>query len=181
MKEAKIMRKGILIGIGILIILLALAGTGSAYPDGSAGWACSACHSANGSFNTNFFIDNHKFNGTSVPDVKGASDSCNHCHIQKPAGMNNYNMNLTSNGSFYNSTHRYNATILAANISSSPGCYNCHVNVSYNNFSLLTGDPTYLNSSVCEDCHKAKYDNWTNTMHRVILTKNTTAQAMNIT
>ena len=30
MKEAKIMRKGILIGIGILIILLALAGTGSA-------------------------------------------------------------------------------------------------------------------------------------------------------
>ncbi|MCX9086567.1 MAG: ammonia-forming cytochrome c nitrite reductase subunit c552 [Candidatus Methanoperedens sp.] len=172
------MRKGILIGIGILIILLALAGTGSARPTGYGDTACNTCHNTGG-FNITNYDKIHKFDGISA---RNDTQSCGYCHIQPPSGAANpYNMNLTSNGSYYNGTHRYNATTLAANISSSPGCSNCHDNVTGNNFTLLTGTPTYLNSSVCEDCHKAKYDNWTNTMHRVILTKNTTAQAMNIT
>ena len=172
------MRKGILIGIGILIILLALAGTGSAKSIGAnyAGTNCTYCHPAGlgplGADGLNYY-SNHNFNGISYPLVV---TGCTECHVNLTTFLP-----LTANGSFYNSTHRYNATTLVANnISSSPGCYNCHVNVSYNNFTLLTGTPTYLNSSVCEDCHKAKYDNWTNTMHRVMLTKNTSGAVMNL-
>lgn len=137
------MRKGILIGIGILIILLALAGTGSANPSGSLGSNCAGCH----------------------PSITSAM------------------------ATFYDQTHRYNATSIAYNVTANNTLYcdKCHVDVSTHgmaevmNFSLRTGDPTYLNSSVCEDCHKAKYDNWTNTMHRVMLSKNTSAAVMNLT
>src|SRR3972149_7108279 len=49
------------------------------------------------------------------------------------------------------------------------------------NLSLINnGTSTYLNSTTCKNCHKAKYDNWTNTLHRVMLTENTTAQAMGL-
>lgn len=136
-KEKKIMRKGIIIGIGILIILLALAGTGSALPGGFAG---------------NF--------------------NCNGCHPSITPG----------NATFYNQTHRYNATVI-----NPPYCDTCHVDVSKKgtvpdpmNFTLRTGNATYLNSSVCETCHKKKYDDWYGTMHRVMLTNKTKAQAMNL-
>ncbi|VVB54186.1 Cytochrome c7 c [uncultured archaeon] len=136
MKEDKIMRKGILTGIGILIILLALAGIGSAYPNGGLGWGCTTCHSS------------------ITPSM----------------------------ATFYNQTHRYNDTVINPLY-----CDTCHVDVSKKvslpnpmNFSLRTGTPTYLNSSVCEDCHKVKYDNWRNTMHRVMLTKNTSGALMNL-
>lgn len=172
------MRKGILIGIGILIILLALAGTGSAKAVGAdySGSSCTYCHPAGSppldAEGLNY-KNNHNFNGISYPLVL---NGCTECHINVTTFLP-----LTANGSYYNGTHRYNATTLAANISSSPGCSNCHDNVTGNNFTLLTGTPTYLNSSVCEDCHKAKYDNWTNTMHRVMLTKNTSGALMNLT
>ena len=171
------MRKGIILVIGILIILLALAGTGSAWPS-QAGTGCSGCHSAGG-FDGVFFNDTHKFNGISRPVV---ADSCAYCHIQPPSGgMNSYNMNLSSNGSFYNSTHRYNDTILASEIMVAPACGNCHLNVTNNSFTILTGDATYLTSSVCKVCHEKKYDDWYGTMHRVMLTTNTSGEAMNLT
>ena len=172
------MRKGILIGIGILIILLALAGIVSAQPYlGYAYSTCSGCHT-NGSFNGTFFDNTHKFNGSTVTSAA----SCNNCHIKKPgSGANNYNMTLTSNGSYYNETHRYNATTLASEKLTATACYKCHVDVNANDFNLSNGTASYLGSAMCENCHKAKYDNWRNTMHRVILTENTTAQAMNLT
>ena len=122
-----------IIGIGILVILLALAGTVSAKPDGSLGFSCNNCHSA-----------------------------------------------ITiENASFYNQTHRYNETII-----NPPNCDNCHESVAatpFNmNLNLKKGTPTYLTSAMCENCHKAKYDNWTNTLHRVMLTEKSKAQAMGL-
>ncbi|CAG0978603.1 hypothetical protein METP3_01937 [Methanosarcinales archaeon] len=247
----KIMRKGIILGIGILIILLALAGTGSAHP--SYGGTCVGCHGA--SFNGTLFSINHKFDGVSAPNVDAPNNNCAKCHSNPPsvmsltligqnysikhnginasgyimsganctychvdpAGLGNFTLlstatyfkqihkfngivipnnatgctechtdvmvfsSLKSNGSSYNSTHRYNNTILASEMLSAPACGNCHADVINNNFTRLTGNATYLTSSVCEDCHKAKYDNWTNTLHRVMLTDNITAEAMNLT
>lgn len=171
------MRKGIILGTGILIILLALAGTGSAHSAyGFATAGCNYCHNGVGPWpgsNATYFKSIHEFDGNSEPST---SNSCTHCHVDPT----NANFSLISNGSFYNSTHRYNATTLASVKLIGTGCINCHVNASYNNFTLLTGTPSYLTSSVCEDCHKAKHDNWTNTMHRVMLTDNITAQAMNL-
>ncbi|MFZ3168273.1 MAG: ammonia-forming cytochrome c nitrite reductase subunit c552 [Candidatus Methanoperedens sp.] len=173
------MRKGILIGIGILIILLALAGTGSARPSYSSNCGQGGCHTANGSFNGTIYANIHKFDGISAPTTTLVS--CGYCHIQPPSGAPNpYNMSLTSNGSSYNGTHRYNATTLASVILAAPACFNCHDNVTNNSFTRLSDTPTYLNSTTCSNCHKAKYDNWTNTMHRVMLTNNTTAVAMNL-
>ncbi|MBZ0174571.1 MAG: ammonia-forming cytochrome c nitrite reductase subunit c552 [Candidatus Methanoperedens sp.] len=171
------MRKGIILGIGILIILLALAGTGSAKSGFTAG-NCSYCHVDLNIDSTltsqgNNFKDIHKFNGNAVPTNVS---SCSTCHTNLATTF----FPLTSNGSSYNSTHRFNSTMLASKLFAAPACGNCHVNANGNNFTLLTGTPTYLNSSVCEDCHKAKYDNWTNTMHRVMLTKNTSGAAMNL-
>ena len=131
------MRKGILIGIGILIILLALAGTGSAKSDSSFGTNCGGCHIS--------------MIAPITPDK------------------------LTGAGNFFNSTHRYTASTITP-----PACASCHTNVN-TNFNLSTGTPTYLNSTTCSKCHKAKYDNWTNTMHRVMLTKNTSGALMNLT
>lgn len=173
-KENKIMRKGIILGIGIFIILLALAGTGSA----KSVWTCGSltygsCHDGGNVSIKNYFSDIHKFNGSSIPLE---ASSCTHCHTNLSTTW----LPLTSNGSLYNSTHRYNATTLASEILTAPACYNCHVDVNGSDFNLSTGTATYLTSSVCKDCHKAKYDNWTNTSHRVMLTDNVTAQAMNL-
>jgi formate-dependent nitrite reductase cytochrome c552 subunit len=124
MKENKIMRKGIIFGIGILIILLALAGTGSASLDQHRGLDCYSCHSS-GQFTSN-------------------------------------------QTTFYNQTHRYNDTVQIV-----PICTVCHAGTwTYGSFdfSLKTGTPTYMGSAICEDCHKAKYDIWSNTTHAVMLT-----------
>jgi formate-dependent nitrite reductase cytochrome c552 subunit len=169
-------RNLVLMGLGILVILLALAGTGSARP--SYGNNCGSCHNADGSFDGNIFAKVHKFDGISAPS---ATLSCGYCHIQPPRGSANpYNMSLTSNGSLYNSTHRYNATTLASVKLAAPACADCHVDVINNDFTRLSGTPTYLASTTCENCHKAKYDNWTNTLHRVMLTEKSKAQAMNL-
>lgn len=170
------MRKGIILGIGILIILLALAGPGSAKSSGYGSANCDYCHGVDAPSLTTEgrnYLHNHNFNGTTYPRVL---TGCLECHTDLTSFLP-----LTSNGTFYNQTHRYNSTILAVNISVAPGCANCHGNVSADNFTLITDTPTYLNASICEDCHKAKYDNWTDTMHRVILTSNVTAAAMNLT
>ena len=116
------------------------------------------------------FKDVHKFNGISVPSN---GSSCLTCHTDLSAFLP-----LTATGSSYNTNHRYSATTLAAKMLPAGGCANCHVNAPGNNFNLLSGTPTYLGSSVCKDCHSAKYNNWTNTMHRVMLTPGTTAQEM---
>ncbi len=63
---------------------------------------------------------------------------------------------------------------------SQPACYACHVDAVSNNFNFLTGTPTYLKSTFCENCHKKKYDDWQGTMHRVMLTSNSTAKAMGL-
>ena len=170
------MKKKILIGLGILVILLALAGTVSARP--AYGASCSGCHSSSGSFSGTIYANVHKFDGISAPT---ATVSCGYCHIQPPNGTANpYNMGLTSNGSLYNSTHRYNATTLASVKLAAPACGNCHADVINNDFTRLSGTPTYLTSTTCENCHKPKYDNWTNTLHRVMLTPKDKAMAMNL-
>jgi hypothetical protein len=171
-------RESIIIGLGILIILLALAGTGSAHSVyGNIGATCSFCHigfptplTANGIF----FKDNHKFDGLTEPLTSAAS--CTNCHTN----LTTVFLPLTSNGSFYNSTHRYNDTTLASARLGPPACYNCHVDVNGSNFAFLSGPPTYLRSETCQNCHKLKYDDWQGTMHRVMLTKNSTAQAMGL-
>src|SRR5665648_1053239 len=129
------MKKGIILGIGILIILLALAGTGSAKANGVFGPMCFSCHST-----------------TTYPG-------------------------LNSVGLHFSATHRANATSITP-----PTCTNCHVNVSAetDTFALLTGTPTYLGSDACENCHKAKYDKWSNTLHAVMFTPRVDAEAMNL-
>jgi len=153
------------VGIGILLMLLVLVGTGSADP--SQGTDCISCHSFDGSI----FLNTHLFDGISAPTVYS---SCTKCHNAEESAS------LTSTGSFYSSTNRYNATTLASEILAAPGCGICHVDVVGNNFNLLTGTPTYLTSKTCQACHKAKYDNWSNTLHAVMLTPKVKAQAMNL-
>lgn len=154
------MRKGIIFGIGILIILLALAGTGSARP--AYGAVCSGCHSANGSFNGTIFANVHKFDGVSAPTLTA---SCGHCHNQPPSGSANpYNMSLTLNGSFYNSTHRNTTTLASVNLAA-PACGNCHNNNTGNNFSLISGAGTNLSTNTCVYCHPKLFDDWNVSFH----------------
>lgn len=174
----KILRNRIILGIGIVITLLALAGIGSARFAYQSD--CSFCHddyprplTADGIF----FNETHKFNGVSRP---ASADSCTECHAD-PGNAVAGNFTLVGSGPSYNSTHRYNATTLGSKMLSSSGCGSCHVDAVGGNFTLLSGTPTYLTSSVCEACHKVKYDDWKNTMHRVMLTKNTSAAVMNLT
>gem|GEM_PF-1880934 len=173
------MRKIITLGIGLLIVLLALAGTGSAKSAYStAGAECGFCHVniVNGDYTLtsdgSYFRDIHKFDGNRVPPT---ASSCLTCHPDLTLFLP-----LTSVGSNYSKTHRYNATTLAAKMLPDSGCANCHMNAIGNNFNLLTGTPTYLTSTTCMACHKAKYDNWSNTLHAVMLTPADKAQAMNI-
>ncbi|VVB92486.1 Cytochrome c552 [uncultured archaeon] len=170
-------REAIAIGIGIFVILLALAVTGSAHSAySSAGANCSYCHGPNfNPFLTEkglYFKNIHKFNGLAEPAVAA---SCTECHTNL-----NLFLPLNSTGEFYNGTHRYNDTTLASTRLAPPACYNCHVDVNASDFTFLTGTPTYLTSAMCENCHKAKYDNWTNTLHRVMLTEKSKAQAMGL-
>ncbi|MCZ7402522.1 MAG: multiheme c-type cytochrome [Candidatus Methanoperedens sp.] len=173
------MKNRILLGIGILIILLALAGTGSAKSAYSAAGAdCGVCHTSivDGNYTLtaegSYFRDVHKFNGNTVPS---SASSCLTCHPDLTSFLP-----LTSVGSSYNQTHRYNAATLAAKMLPVPGCANCHVNAIGNNFSFITGAPTYLTSSVCQDCHPAKYNNWANTTHAHMLTPAAKAQTMGL-
>ncbi len=159
-------KREIIIGLGILVILLALAGTVSAHP--SSGCTPSNCHN----FDGNFFYNTHKFDGISAPT---ASTSCPKCHVNPPGDMS-----MTSSGQNYSSIHRYNDSILASEMLSAPACYNCHEDVNNNDFTKLSGTPTYLTSTTCEACHKTKYDNWTNTLHRVMLTPKDKAMAMGL-
>jgi len=175
----KIVKKRIILGIGILILLMALAGTVSAKSAYSAAGAdCSVCHTSIVDNNYtltpdgNYFRDIHKFDGNRVPPT---ASSCLTCHPDLTSFLP-----LTSIGSSYNQTHRYNETTLASKMLPVPGCANCHVNAVANNFTFLTGSPTYLTSSVCQDCHKPKYDKWSNTLHRVMLTPKDKAQAMGL-
>ena len=169
--------KEILIGIGIFVILLALAGQGSAH-SAYSGANCSFCHSPSPpTLNANgiFFKENHKFDGLTEPITSVAS--CTNCHTN----LTTVFLPLTSNGSFYNRTHRYNDTTLASARLAPPACSNCHVDVNAGDFTFISGVPaTYLKSTTCENCHKTKYDNWRGTMHRVMLTNNSTAQDMGL-
>ena len=169
--------KEILIGIGIFVILLALAGQGSAH-FAYSGTNCSFCHSPSPpTLNANgiFFEDNHKFDGLTEPITSAAS--CTNCHTNLTTAF----LPLTSNGSFYNSTHRYNDTTLASARLAPPACSNCHVDVNAGDFTFISGAPaTYLKSTTCENCHRLKFDNWRGTMHRVMLTDNSTAQDMGL-
>lgn len=154
------MRKGIILGIGILIILLALAGTGSAKSEYSFG--CNFCHTtapvltANGTF----FNQTHKFDGVLKPIN---ATSCSTCHTN-PSSLD---FTLKSNGSFYNSTHRYNATTLASVklISTTNGCNNCHNNTVGGNFDIISGAGTNLTSGKCVYCHPKLVDDWNLSNH----------------
>jgi formate-dependent nitrite reductase cytochrome c552 subunit len=161
------MRKGIILGIGILVILLALAGTGSAKSGFTGGVvSCTYCHPSGYTPNAagEQYKLIHKFDGVTYPTT---SVSCANCHTN----MTTTFFPLTSNGSSYNSTHRYNATTLASvKLIGNDGCNNCHVNAVNGDFNLSTGAKMYLGSAICEDCHKAKYDIWSNTTHAVMLT-----------
>lgn len=172
------MRKEIVLGFGILILLLMLTVIGSARFAYQSD--CSYCHddyprplTAKGVL----FNDTHKFNGVNRPS---SGDSCDQCHLD-PSNAVAGNFTLTKSGPYYNDTHRYNATTLGSKLFSSPGCANCHVDVVSANFTLISGTATYLTSTLCKNCHRAKYENWTNNMHRVMLTKNTSGASMNLT
>jgi formate-dependent nitrite reductase cytochrome c552 subunit len=180
MKNGIILGIGVL-GIGVLILLLTLVGPASAHA-GYQGANCGFCHvdivNSNYALTTagSYFRDIHKFDGADTPYY---ANSCLNCHTDLVTFLP-----LTSNGSLYNVTHRYDETTLASKLLPAGGCNNCHVNAAGNatgsNFNLRSGTPTYLTSAVCQDCHKAKYDNWTNTLHAVMLTPANKAQAMNL-
>ncbi|MCX9027073.1 MAG: ammonia-forming cytochrome c nitrite reductase subunit c552 [Candidatus Methanoperedens sp.] len=166
----------IFIGIGILILLLALAGTGSA-KTGFSGANCSYCHGPGFSpfliEKGLYFKEIHEFNGANVP---GNAASCTECHSDITTFLP-----LTQTGQNYSNSHRYNDTTLASARLAPPACLNCHVDVNADNFTLISGVPaTYLKSTTCENCHKRKFDDWRGTMHRVMLTDNGTAQAMDL-
>jgi len=176
------MNRKIILGIGILIPLLALAGIASAHSTystiASNTNGCNYCHSTFSppiqlTTTGNLFNQTHRFNGIATPTP---TTSCNECHVDP----NNTDFSMTMQGQNYSSSHRYNATTLASELLSSPGCGSCHVNVSGGNFTILSGTPTYLTSVTCNACHKAKYDNWTNTLHAVMLTPKDKAVAMNL-
>src|SRR5665648_54161 len=138
MDRRKDMSKGIILGIGILILLLALAGTSSA----SMAFGVSPCDTCHTTWSGN-----------------------------TPTGF-------TAPGTIFNNTHRADATTPIKD--SVPACANCHVNVAALNFGLLSDTPTYLGSETCENCHKAKYDKWSNTLHAVMLTPKAKAMAMGL-
>lgn len=156
------MRKGIIIGIGVLLILLALAGTVSAKPAWGATCDSGSCHNSGG-FNGTVYANVHKFNGISAPTV---TVSCGNCHIQPPSGSATpYDMNLTSNGSSYNNTHRYNDTTLASEKLTAPACGNCHNDTINNSFSLISGAGTSLSNNTCVYCHTKLVDDWSLSNH----------------
>ncbi|MCL7413562.1 MAG: ammonia-forming cytochrome c nitrite reductase subunit c552 [ANME-2 cluster archaeon] len=130
------MNKGIILGMALFLILLALTGTGSARNSFGVG-DCPLCHIG--------------YASPITPDE------------------------LTAAGNNFNETHRMDASTIEP-----PDCTYCHVDASSGNFALKTGTPTYLTSTTCENCHKAKYDMWYNTLHRVMLTPNDTAEAMGL-
>jgi len=169
-------KKDILIVIGILVILLALAVTVSAKSGyGAAGANCSYCHDSTFSLIEKgiTFKELHKFNGVTVPNNAA---HCNECHIDITVFLP-----LTSRGENYSNSHRYNDTTLASERLAPPACFNCHIDVNAGNYTFITGiSATYLTSLTCENCHKVKYDDWKGTMHRVMLTNNVTAQAMGL-
>ncbi|MCZ7394647.1 MAG: ammonia-forming cytochrome c nitrite reductase subunit c552 [Candidatus Methanoperedens sp.] len=173
-------KKSIITGIGIIVLLM-LTGSSQATPaffTVSPPPDCSFCHKSDLSLKPAgiFFNATHRFNGTGT-DLPETVASCTTCHVKIIAPSD---FSLTSTGQSYNKTHRYNDTTLASARLDQPGCYNCHVDVIGGNFNFLTGTPTYLTSTVCVNCHKAKYDKWTNTLHRVMLTPANKAQAMNL-
>ncbi|KCZ70628.1 formate-dependent nitrite reductase, periplasmic cytochrome c552 subunit [Candidatus Methanoperedens nitroreducens] len=169
------MKKGIMIGFGIIIVLLMLAGSTQATP---AFYAvsplpdCSYCHKSNLglkpagiNFNTT-----HLFDGIELPESVASCTEC-HTRITLPSDFS-----LTSMGQSYNASHRYNDTTLASTRLAPPACANCHTNAIEANFNLLEGTPTYLTSTTCENCHKEKYDTWYNGTHRVKLVPASKAQ-----
>jgi hypothetical protein len=171
-------KKEILFGISIAIIFSAMAGIAGAHSGyGSAGAVCSFCHSGIPTPLTDegvFFKDNHKFDGLTEPLTSGAS--CTTCHTN----LNTVFLPLTQTGQNYSNKHRYNDTTLAAARLPQPACGNCHVDVVANDFDILQAAPTYLKSSICENCHRLKYDDWYATMHRVMLTSSADGQAMDL-
>ncbi|MGB8215917.1 MAG: ammonia-forming cytochrome c nitrite reductase subunit c552 [Candidatus Methanoperedens sp.] len=175
-------KKSVITGIGILALLM-LAGSAQATPaffTVTPPPECSVCHYSNLSLKPAgvFFNTTHRFDGTNLPESVA---SCPTCHVQFYAPSN---FSLTSTGTYtgqgYNRTHRYNDTTLASTRLDSPGCANCHVDVPNGDFTRLNGTPTYLTSTVCIDCHKAKYDDWRGTNHANKLMPNVTAQADNL-
>jgi hypothetical protein len=169
-------RESIIIGLGVLITLLALTGIGSSRS--VYGGNCGFCHvtftqPVNLTPTGSYFKEIHRFDGAAVPTT---NNSCTECHVNPPTT----DLNLTSTGQNYSSSHRYNDTTLASARLGPPACYNCHVDVNGSNFTFLSGPPTYLKSEMCQNCHRLRYDNWTGTMHRVMLTNSTNAQAMNL-
>jgi hypothetical protein len=172
-------KKSIITGIGILVLLM-LAGSTQATPaffTVSPPPDCSFCHKSDLSLKPAgvFFNATHRFDGIDLPESVASCTTC-HTKIIAPSDFS-----LTSTGESYNTNHRYNDTTLASARLPPPGCANCHVDVINGDFTRITGGtPTYLTSATCVNCHKAKYDNWSNTLHRVMLTPVNKAQAMNI-
>lgn len=171
-------KNGILITLALLL-LVALAGNVQATPayftaDPVVG--CTYCHESNlnlklGGIN---FNATHRFDGADLPEPVA---SCTECHT-KITSPSNYS--LTSMGQNYSESHRYNSTTLASTTLAVPGCASCHDDANAGNFTIKTGTPTFLTSETCENCHKAKYDVWSNTLHRVMLTPRVDAEAMNL-
>ena len=78
--------KEFFIGIGILVMLLALAGTVSASSDGSKGFACNNCHAITPE-NATFYNQTHRYNETLINPP-----NCDLCHVSVSATP--FSMNL---------------------------------------------------------------------------------------
>jgi hypothetical protein len=130
------MRKGIILGIGILIILLALAGIGSAISDFSG--SCSSCHNPCCS-KTNvatsagiFFNSTHRYNDSSI-----TPPACAECHVNANGG----NFGLISGAGT-------NLTI--------GECAYCHIKLVDDWNNSTHSNPTNSSKAVvtCVTCHK---------------------------
>src|SRR5659263_658394 len=75
------------IGIGILVMLLALAGTVSASHDGSKGFACNNCHAITPE-NATFYNQTHRYNETLINPP-----NCDLCHVS--VATTPFNMDLS--------------------------------------------------------------------------------------
>jgi formate-dependent nitrite reductase cytochrome c552 subunit len=79
--------KELFIGIGILVMLLALAGTVSASHDGSKGFACNNCHAITPE-NATFYNQTHRYNETLINPP-----NCDLCHVS--VATTPFNMDLS--------------------------------------------------------------------------------------
>lgn len=157
----RILRKLILLGIGILITLLALAGNGSAKWEYDS--SCGNCHSGFPTPLTDtgtIFNNTHKFDGVLKPAF---GNSCVKCHVDPHNKTSAPNFSMTLQGQNYSVVHDgTNTDGYAMNLLN---CTYCHTNPDGGDFSFRTQGITFGRNhkfdgvsipniaSSCIECH----------------------------